>query len=92
MPASTVTSKGQITIPKEVRDDLGLEAGSTVMFVKVGEGSYRMVARTGRIQDLAGVLRRSDRQPLTIDEMNEGIARAAAESGRRGLRDDTQPR
>ncbi|WP_322937418.1 AbrB/MazE/SpoVT family DNA-binding domain-containing protein [Nocardioides bizhenqiangii] len=92
MPSSTMTSKGQITIPKEVRDDLGLEAGSTVLFVKVGEGSYRMVARTGRIQDLAGILQRSDQRPLTIEEINEGIADAAAESGRRGLDADAESR
>lgn len=85
MPSSTMTSKGQITIPKDVRADLGLEAGSTVLFVKVGEGSYRMVARTGRIQDLAGILQRSHQRPLTIDEINESIAEAAAESGLRGL-------
>jgi AbrB family looped-hinge helix DNA binding protein len=87
-----MTSKGQITIPKDVRDDLGLEAGSTVLFVKVGEGSYRMVARTGRIQDLAGILQRSDQRPLTIEEINEGIADGAAESGRRGLDADTGTR
>ena len=92
MPASTMTSKGQITIPKDVRDDLGLEAGSTVLFVKVGEGSYRMVARTGRIQDLAGILQRTDQRPLTIDEINEGVADAAAESGQRGLGRDPRPR
>ncbi len=92
MPTSTMTSKGQITIPKDVRDDLGLEAGSTVLFVKVGEGSYRMVARTGRIQDLAGILQRGDQRPLTIEEINDGIAEAAAESGRRGLRSDARTR
>lgn len=85
MPSSTMTSKGQITIPKDIRDDLGLEAGSTVLFVKVADRSYRMVARTGRMQNLAGILKRENQRALTIDEINEGIAEAAAESGRRGL-------
>jgi antitoxin PrlF len=89
VPSSTMTSKGQITIPKDVRDDLGLQAGSTVLFVKVGQGSYRMVARTGRIQDLAGILQRTGQRPLTIEEINEGIAEAAANSGQRGMGKDT---
>lgn len=86
MAASTMTSKGQITVPKEVRDDLGLVAGSKVLFVKVAEGDYRLVARTGRITDLAGVLSRSGRTALTIDEINDGIADGAAASGLTGLR------
>ena len=85
MAASKLTSKGQVTIPKEVRDDLGLETGSTVLFVKLGEGNYRLVARTGQIQDLGGLLHRPGRAPLSIEELNAGIADAAAESGCQGL-------
>lgn len=86
MALSTMTSKGQITVPKEVRDDLGLVAGSKVLFVKIGDGDYRLVARTGRIGDLAGVLHRPDGPTLSIDQINDGIADAGAASGLRGLR------
>lgn len=86
MAASTMTSKGQITVPKEVRDDLGLVAGSKVLFVKIGDGDYRLVARTGRISDLAGVLHRPEGPALSIDQINDGIADAGAASGLRGLR------
>jgi len=92
VPSSTMTSKGQVTIPKSVRDDLGLETGSTVLFVKLGQGNYRMVARTGRVQDLAGMLERTGQRPLTIEEINQGIAEAAAAGGQRGLGDDADPR
>jgi AbrB family looped-hinge helix DNA binding protein len=85
MPTATMTSKGQITVPKEVRDDLHLEAGSKVMFVRLSDGQYRIVARTGSIMDLAGLLYRPDRAPVTIDQMNEDIAAAAAEHVMRGL-------
>ncbi len=88
MAASTMTSKGQITVPKEVRDDLGLVAGSKVLFVKIGEGDYRLVARTGRIADLAGVLHRPGQPALTMDEITDGIADAAAASGLSGLRSE----
>lgn len=85
MSIATMTSKGQITVPKEVRDDLNLVAGSQVMFVKLPGGYYRIVARTGTLSDLAGVLHYPGMPHLTIEEMNEGIAEAAAESGMRGL-------
>lgn len=85
MPTATMTSKGQITVPKEVRDDLNLEAGSKVLFVKLPNGQYRIVARTGRVQDLAGILHYPGMPVLTIEEMNEAIGDAAAESAMRGL-------
>lgn len=88
MSAATMTSKGQITVPRDVREDLGLEPGSKVMFVKLGPRDYRIVARTGRIEDLFGILHRPGQRPRTIEEMNEGIAEAAAESGMRGVRDE----
>jgi AbrB family looped-hinge helix DNA binding protein len=80
-----MTSKGQITVPKEVRDDLKLVAGSRVMFVKLANGRYTIVPKTGSIMDLAGVLYNPDGPHLTIEEMNEAIGDAAAESGMRGL-------
>lgn len=86
MASATMTSKGQLTVPKEVREDLGLVAGSQVMFIKIGDNHYRLMARTGDISDLAGILHRPDGPRLTIEEMNDAIADAAADSGMRGLR------
>ncbi len=86
MPTATMTSKGQITVPKEVRDDLRLEAGSQVMFVKLPDGQYRIVARTGSIRDLAGILDYPGMPHVTIEEMNDAVAEAAAEHVMRGLR------
>lgn len=74
------TTKGQITVPKEFRKYLGLTAGSTVMFVKVAEGQYRLLARTGSMADLDGLLRRPGQQKVDLDEMEEAIAGAAAAS------------
>ena len=50
--AAKVTSKGQITIPKEVRDALGLAAGDSVIF-RVEE-HRAVLARTPHLLDLAG--------------------------------------
>jgi len=57
MATAKVTSKGQITIPIEVRTALGLETGSRVEFVANRDGSYEIMPATRSIRDLKGVLR-----------------------------------
>jgi antitoxin PrlF len=42
MVKATITSKGQVTIPKRIRDDLGLTTGDHVGFVADGRGSYKL--------------------------------------------------
>ncbi len=84
MPVATMTSKGQITIPKEMREDLGLVAGSKVTFIKIKDGHYRILPRTRRVEDLAGLLHDPDAPTLSIEEMNEIIADGWAASGLRG--------
>lgn len=79
MSQATMTSKGQITIPKDVRDDLGLEAGTKVSFVRLGPGDYRLRVKRGSVMDLAGMLH-YDGPPITIEEMDEAIAQGAIES------------
>ncbi|HEX6194801.1 MAG TPA: hypothetical protein VFZ37_02760 [Jiangellaceae bacterium] len=81
MPQARMTSNGRITVPKVVRDELNLTAGSKVMFVKVWPQEYRIVARTRKIDELLGIVHRPDVPALTIEEINEGIAEAAAEGG-----------
>lgn len=87
MSEATVTSKGQITVPRDVREDLNLTTGSKLLFVKLGPRDYRIVARTGKIDDLFGSLRRPGVSALTLEEINEGIAAGAADSGMRGMED-----
>ena len=85
MPSATMTSKGQFTMPKEVRDDLNLVPGSKVMFVKLPNGQYNIVPRTGKISDLFGMLHYPGMPTMTIEEINEAIAEGGAESGMRGM-------
>lgn len=85
MPTATMTSKGQITIPKEMREELHLEAGSKVTFIRVSEGHYRIIPRTGSLMDLAGILHDPDRPTMTIDDMNDAIAEGGAASGMQGI-------
>jgi len=77
MPTATLTSKGQITVPIEVRKKLGLRQGSSVHFIADGDG-FRIESRTQRARDLAGVLPKPA-QPVTLDEMDAAIATGAIE-------------
>lgn len=76
MPSSTVTSKGQITIPAEVRRKLGLSAGSRVTFVPTESGSYELVPATGTVRALRGLVS-APAAPVTLEEMDDAIAGAA---------------
>lgn len=78
MPTAKVTSKGQITIPVEVRKAMGLEPGAKLMFFPTAEGDFIMRLRTGSIMDLRGILGGFD-VPKTDEEMNEIIKRHAFE-------------
>ena len=85
MSIATMTSKGQITMPKDVRDDLNLVPGSKVMFVKLPNGQYNVVPKTGSVEDLFGMLHQPGVPPMTIEEINDPIAEGGAESGMRGM-------
>lgn len=73
MPGATLTSKGQVTIPKAVRDLLGLEAGDQLDFVV--EGGARVVLRPGNrdAAALKGLLHRPRRRPVTLRRMEAAI-------------------
>ena len=72
MSESKVTSKGQITIPKVVREQLNLETGDRVYFDVRDDGSVLMIARNRPIENLFGRLKHKVKlkRPLPIEEMN----------------------
>ena len=72
-----MTSKGQITVPKDVRDELGLIPGMKVDFVRSGPGEYRLRPRNVSVMDLAGILKQ-DGPTITLEDMEEAIAAGAA--------------
>jgi AbrB family looped-hinge helix DNA binding protein len=79
MPTATMTSKGQITIPAQVRKALGLDAGDKIDFVEFEKGQCRMIPRTASIRDLKGCIPKLD-HVVTIEEMNQAIHDGAAAS------------
>ena len=81
---STVTSTGQTTIPKPVRDALGIKDGTPLKWTLQEDGALKVTAKTKRLQDFAGILGKPPNgKRLTIEQLDEGIARAVAERFRR---------
>lgn len=73
MTAATLTSKGQITLPKSVRDRLGVEAGDRIEFIESEKG-FLVVPTTRDIRSLKGIIPKP-KKPVAIDEMNRSIAK-----------------
>ena len=76
MAESTITSKGQITLPKKVREALHLDVGDKVYFDVKEDGTVTLVARNAPVESLFGLLKTKARlrRPLTIEEMNPASA------------------
>ncbi len=79
MPTATVTSKGQITLPKEIRDALSVHPGDRVMFWRNAQGQVVVEAETRSLMSLKGVLK-GKRKGVTVEEMNEAIAQGVADA------------
>lgn len=77
MAAATVTSKGQITIPKAIRDLLGVKPGDRVVFIRQPDGRVVVEGETVDVRSLRGMLKHRGKS-VSVDEMNETIARAAS--------------
>lgn len=92
MYKAKITSKGQITLPAEVREALGVKPGDSVAFLLGDKGEFR-VRRSGSILDLAGCVPYSG-PPISVEEMKQSIAEHVAAldeatmspAGRRRLR------
>ncbi len=84
---TTMTSKGQITIPSEVREALKLEAG-TRFYVSARKGQVVAIPKNKRLMDFAGILGEPPTgEVLTIEAMNEAIAEAVIEDESRIMRE-----
>ena len=74
MSEATMTSKGQVTIPADVRKALGLTAGERVVFTQLHDGTTVLRAKTRSILELKGTLKtvRSKKRKVALDAMNIG--------------------
>ena len=77
MTTATVTSKGQITIPADVRRALQVEAGDRVEFVQLEPGQFLFVAANRSVTELKGMFGKA-RTTVSIEDMNKAIAERGA--------------
>ncbi len=84
MPDATLTTKGQVTIPKPVRDHLKLETGVRLSFVIQEDGVVVLKPATRHISELAGLLSRPRQRSVSVEAMDAAIARQVRQKfGRR---------
>ncbi len=73
MSAATLTRKGQITLPKAVRQRLGVGSGDRIEFIEA-DGGFLVVPAMRDVRSLKGIVPKP-RRPVSIERMKEAIAR-----------------
>jgi len=80
---ATVTDKGQVTVPKEIRDQTGIAPGSRLDFEVQDDGTLRVRVLTRGADNLFGLLHRHGLKSRSIEEMDQGIVSAVDARNRR---------
>ena len=80
MATATMTSKGQVTIPAEVRKRMGLDTGDRIEFVELEAGGFAIKPAIDDVRSLKGALRKP-LEPVSVDDMNAAIRKRAAFRG-----------
>jgi len=80
MQESTITVKGQTTLPKDVRAALGVGSGDRVRYI-ILDGEVRLL-KARPVAGLAGLLAQPGRKPVSLDTMEAAIAAGATDSAR----------
>ncbi|MGQ0640615.1 MAG: AbrB/MazE/SpoVT family DNA-binding domain-containing protein [Gemmatimonadaceae bacterium] len=77
MASAKLTSKGQITVPKDVREALGVQTGDRIAFTIRRDGTVTVAADIIDIRSLRGSVK-SDVRGVTVEAMDEAIRRSAS--------------
>ena len=80
---ATVTDKGQVTVPKEIRDKTGITPGSRLDFEVQDDGTLRVRVLARGAGNLLGLVHRPGTGPRSIEAMDEGIAAAVGARNQR---------
>ena len=67
---ATLTSKGQTTIPKKIRDSLGMKTGDRMSFTMMPDGVVIMRVKNKRAAELAGLLYKKGRKPVPVGQLS----------------------
>jgi antitoxin PrlF len=82
MPIATLTSKGQMTLPKSVRDDLNVGPGDQLVILKEGD-HYVLRAKSNDLTSLYGALWQPGQKGMTVEELDDALGEALAEDDER---------
>ncbi len=75
MSEARLTSKGQITIPRDIRARLKLKLGDKLRFRVADTGQVVLEAAKYHVSELYGLLHRAGKKPVSVEEMDEAIRR-----------------
>ncbi len=67
---ATLTSKGQTTIPKAIRDSLSMKTGDRMTFTLMPDATVVMRVKTRSVAELAGVLHKKGRKPVPVEQLS----------------------
>jgi AbrB family looped-hinge helix DNA binding protein len=73
MATATITTKGQITIPKAIRDSLMLSAGDKIEFIVIDKREALIRPVSKKVDEVFGMLHKQDREAFSVDEMNKKL-------------------
>ena len=73
MTTATITTKGQITIPKAIRDSLMLSAGDKIEFVVIDKREALIRPVSKKVDEVFGMLHKHDRKAISVEEINKKI-------------------
>jgi antitoxin PrlF len=80
---ATITSKGQVTVPKDIRERYNITPGTQLDFKPNDDGTFSVRPLKRSALSIAGVLKRAKQQPVTVEQMNQAVADMAVERFRR---------
>jgi AbrB family looped-hinge helix DNA binding protein len=67
---ATLTSKGQTTIPKEIRDELGMKPGDRMTFTLMPDSTVVMRVKSKKLSELAGSLHKKGRKAVPVEQLS----------------------
>lgn len=82
MPTSTLSSKGQLVVPKSVREYMRLQTGDKVDFVVLDDGEVVVRQAAADLRELKGMLEKPGRKPVSVSEMDEAVRKRASRGAR----------
>lgn len=85
MSTSTITSRGQTTIPRHIRESNHLQEGDRIEWVERADGHIEVIPITRDAAQVAGLFQHWVKEPVSVDEMNTAIKQAAMDKFKSSL-------